>query len=232
MGASIEFTGGTDNVEVSNYSGMTDIFDGGGNVSIWVKLDSSLSGSGSAVRFLDKTAGTSSSPTEGWAYYHQPEDSSNFRVNFFIVRDALQQFNLSLPIPYDEWIHFSLNWIGDGDVGPVQYNNGVNVGSMVPFPGSGAYTPGANPVFFGNSPNLDRPLEAEMCYVHMYDKELSVEEINEIMHKPGSIRDGLVGFWPLTDDGSTQRNLAGIGNTGAVTGATNSADGPPVTCFK
>ena len=233
MGASIEFAGGTDRIEVSTYSGMTDIFTGGGNISFWTKLNSSMSGNGAALRFLDKTRGTSASPTEGWACYRLSFDASNDLMSFLIRRDGLSVSNLPLEIPLDEWIHLSLNWGGDPAVTPVQFHNGINVGSMNSFSGTGPYVPDTNnPVFFGNSPNLDRPLEAEMCYVHMYDKELSVEEINEIMHKPGSIRDGLVGFWPLTDDGSTQRNLSGIGNTGAVTGATNSADGPPVTCFK
>lgn len=232
MGASKEFAGGTDNVEVSTYSGMTDIFTGGGNISFWTKLNSSMSSNGSALRFLDKSSGPSSTPTEGWACYRIPEDVSNDRMSFFIMRESLAISHLNVGIPFDEWVHLSLNWGGDAEVPPVQFHNGVNVGSMDAFSNVGSFEPDTNiPVVIGNSPNEDRPLEAEMCYVHMYDKELTIEEINEIMHKPGSIRDGLVGFWTLTDDGSTQRNLSGIGNNGTVTGATNSADGPPISKY-
>lgn len=68
----------------------------------------------------------------------------------------------------------------------------------------------------------------DLAYMHIYNRILTAGEMSNIMNHPGSILDGLVGYWPLTGGGGNEPDLSGNGNTGTVTGATEIVSGPPV----
>ena len=70
--------------------------------------------------------------------------------------------------------------------------------------------------------------DGQLAYAHQYHRILSVGEINTIMHCPGSITDGLAGYWPLTDS-STQYDLSDNSNDGTNSGTAASTDGPPIS---
>lgn len=81
----------------------------------------------------------------------------------------------------------------------------------------------------GNDPSDSlRFFNGRIAYVHFYNRTVTEAELTTIMYKPGSISDGLYGYWPLWGVNSPEIDLSGNGNTGTVTGATESSDGPPV----
>ena len=66
------------------------------------------------------------------------------------------------------------------------------------------------------------------AYLSAHTRVLSVGEIRQMMYYPGSIVNGLAGFWPLWG-GSPEGDYSGNGNSGTVTGATVwTTDGPPI----
>lgn len=228
MGASKDFPGSTDNVSVSSYSEIDNHWDLGGNISFWVYRNNSVANG----RYLDKSDGPSSGQTDGWSIFSEGPNGNLRILQKRTTGQLLWQTDNGISL--NEWLFVSINYDNSSTSNsPVFYVNSIEFAITQTSSGSGSIVNDSTfPLKIGNILNDDRPIDGKISHVHMYDRELTQAEIKEIMHKPGSIRDGLVGFWPLTDDGSTQRNLSGIGNTGAVTGATNSSDGPPVTCFK
>ena len=71
------------------------------------------------------------------------------------------------------------------------------------------------------------PLNGKAAYIHVYDRDLSLPEIQEIQVKPGSVGANLIYFLPLTDAAYT--DIQGNAGTAAVTtGVTASLLGPPV----
>ena len=72
-------------------------------------------------------------------------------------------------------------------------------------------------------------LDGLLAYVHVYiGRVLSLAEIQQIMHCPGSVTDGLSAYWPMTDSDS-QYDLSGAGNTLTNGGTAASTDGPPIS---
>ena len=71
-------------------------------------------------------------------------------------------------------------------------------------------------------------MDGQMAYWHAYSGILTIGEVNTLMHCPGSISDGLVGYWPLTD-GTTQYDQSGNANNGTNSGTAASTDGPPIS---
>ena len=66
-----------------------------------------------------------------------------------------------------------------------------------------------------------------MAYVHLYDREITQAEVRQIMHCPGSVASGLIGYWPNTDS-TTQYDQSVNSNDGTNSGTAASTDGPPI----
>lgn len=67
-----------------------------------------------------------------------------------------------------------------------------------------------------------------VAYLHNYNRVLSINELNEIKNKPGSIVDSLVSYHPMFCSASNI-DYSGNGNNGSVTGSpTPDTSGPPV----
>ena len=73
----------------------------------------------------------------------------------------------------------------------------------------------------------DQDFAGKLAYVQIFNRALDVNEINQIMRIPGSVPRGLVLFWNFLG-GSPEPDYSGNGNSGTVTGATVSADNPPI----
>lgn len=70
-------------------------------------------------------------------------------------------------------------------------------------------------------------MNANIAYVQVYNRQLTDDEVKQIMHYPGSVN-GLVGYWPVWGVTSPEPDLSGLGNTGTVTEAAESTNGPPI----
>lgn len=79
----------------------------------------------------------------------------------------------------------------------------------------------------GDGPASNFALDGKISYVHVYDRALSIEEIQEIQEKPGSIAQNLVYFLPLIDAAYTDWQ-GNAGSTSSTTGVSSSSLGPPV----
>lgn len=81
---------------------------------------------------------------------------------------------------------------------------------------------------------LDRPTPAEpflgrIAYVHVYNRVLTVAELRQLRRFPGSIRNGLIIFWPLAGSAlARELDYTGRGNHGLVSGALAKSDNPPL----
>jgi hypothetical protein len=87
----------------------------------------------------------------------------------------------------------------------------------------------ANTLYLGNRGNTDRTFNGKLAHVHFYNRALTATEIAQLKQSPGSITNGLIAYWPLSGSGSQELDLSGNGNHCAVSGATASADGPPLS---
>lgn len=79
----------------------------------------------------------------------------------------------------------------------------------------------------GNRGNTDRTFNGNISHLHAYNRILSITEIRMLMMFPGSITNGLKGYWPLHGTSTPEPDLSGNKNDGTVTGATL-ANGPQI----
>lgn len=223
MGGSRRFTSNSDLIRVSDTAILQNIFDGGGTVSAWCYVDSIPSNG----RICSKVSGST-----GWSFYLRSATNSLSFFQYFSGTFGYREDSSSTP-SLNEWNHYA-----------VTYNSSSASNRATLYQNAQVYTSstGSNPngtresdsgvdFVIGNSDDESGSFLGNLAYVQAWDRALSVAEINESMRKPGSIRNGLVGFWPLTDGGSTMRNLAGFGNSGTVSGATESFEGSPIRSF-
>lgn len=115
----------------------------------------------------------------------------------------------------DDWTLY----LGDGDSMAAVEDSSV---SEISFNGTsrsiGRYFTGGNV----------KPWHGEIAQVHMYNVELTLEELREIQFKPLSILNGLEAYYPLYT-GSPEDDISGNGHDGTVTGSLSlSTSGPPI----
>ena len=111
---------------------------------------------------------------------------------------------------------------------PLLYINGVSVTvTQTGADPSGSNTSNLGTGYWGNRSDLTRTLDGRLGFQHIYNRILSVSEIIEIMHHPGSITSGLVTFHTMMDT-TDQTDLSGNGATGTNSGAVTSSNGFPV----
>ena len=70
--------------------------------------------------------------------------------------------------------------------------------------------------------------DGKLAHLSVYDRALSFVEITEEKSHPGTIRSGLQLYLPIFGSDSPELDLSGKANTGAVTNAVSSAEGPPI----
>lgn len=123
----------------------------------------------------------------------------------------------------------SMTWDGSLTATNVHiYVNGVEATYSTQANGAGSAVSDASiALYIGNRDNVDLTFDGRISYVQIWNRVLNINEITQATTFPGSVSNGLVGFWPLTGD-SPETDLSGNGNTGTVTGAATSTDGAPV----
>ena len=85
-----------------------------------------------------------------------------------------------------------------------------------------------NQFWIGNRTGTDRTFKGKIAYAQMFNVQLQLSEITQATYFPGSIRRGLIGFWPLWGSSLTESDLSGLKNNGAVTGALSSLINPQI----
>jgi len=219
MGSSRIWDADSDLIRVADDSVLQDIFASGGTISAWVYYTSSVS----LARIASKVLTNS-----GWVFYFE-----TLKLTFFAYfsGDNLKEStgNLSL----NTWYYVTATYDSSSASNtPSFYLNGVAEGSSTALTPTGTYDTDVGQDFvIGNTGAVSGGFRGNICYVQAWDRTLSNDEIIESMEKPGSVRQNLVGYWPVLGSDSPERDLSGNGNTGTVTGADSDSRGPPVTNF-
>lgn len=128
-----------------------------------------------------------------------------------------------------KWIHCAVTYdSADTANDPLLYLNGVSqvvaeqtlpVGGQADNSGTGT---------MGNNAAQTRSLDGKLAHLHVYNRILSPNEINQVMRIPGSVRAGLQGYYPLWG-GTPESDYSGNNRPGTLTGTTLVSNGPPVS---
>lgn len=224
MGASRDFSSSSTNrIVVSSSSAITNVFNVGGTLACWALTGGLVN----ADRFMQKGTGTLQDP--GWRFTITTGNVLSLGVRW----SGNARWDSVGTLSNNTWNFVSVTYNSTSTANdPSFYINGILQTTVEVIAPSGSVTSdfGVN-LTIGNDSTFSRGWNGNLCYVQMWRRTLSVAEINEAMIRPGSIRTNLVGYWPCLGSDSPERDLSGNGNSGTVTGATESFNGPPVRLF-
>jgi len=221
MGSSRNFDADTEVINCGSAAVLDNIFDGGGTIMAWIYINEDI-GSG---RFLAKEGSLI-----GWQFYYRSSTNVISFLQYFTTNYRRED---TTTVNINEWIHCAATYNSNSSSNrPSMYLNGIlNASTIGVSPSGSRQSDAAQSFCIGNNTANNGPFRGLVCYAQAFDRILSAAEINEAMIRPGSIRTNLVGYWPCLGSDSPERDLSGNGNTGTVTGATESFNGPPVRLF-
>lgn len=128
------------------------------------------------------------------------------------------------------WKHVAVTFNGTNEQDYTNfkmYVDGESIATVQPGKGLSSPTDGQN--IIGNDNSLSAGhWNGKIAYYQVNHIEMTAGQIVENMHRPGTTVEELKAFLPLWGVDSPEVDLSGNGNTGTVTGATESSDGPPV----
>jgi hypothetical protein len=198
-----------------------------GTIAFWVKLESnniwqtfvSTGNSSDTDQFLSVGA----------------TDTGLFRVNHRGTSTSLYQWirDSSSTLTTGTWYFLAI--IQDGVEADLYINGSVDQQSMVGstnWDGS-EWTDDANidtdvaGIGYLRRSSVASPMDGLLAYVQWWNRALSVPELLQSMHCPGSVADELVWFYPLTDS-STQYDYSVTSTSSTSNTSTASTDGPPI----
>ena len=219
MGSSRVWDADTDLIRITDTSVLQNVFDGGGTVSAWVYYTSSIS----LARIVSKVA-----VDAGWIFW-----MNNLQFSFFYYFSGTNLSYKTANLSLNTWYYLTVTYNSNNVANvPIMYVNAVVTGATTATAGTGTYdTDVGQDLVIGNTTGVTGGFRGNICYVQLWDKILTIDEVSESMVKPGSVRTNLVGYWPVLGSDSPERDLSGNGNTGAVTSADSSDLGPKVTSF-
>ncbi len=208
---------GSPNINFGSDSILTNIFSGGGTVCFWARPTAS------SGYYFEKN--------NGWNFSYTVTGTDRvFFVQEFSGTNYFDQADVSLT---NVWGYFSFVYDSSSTSNRVllYYNGNLLTNSLQTAPTGSSSSDSGNDLIFVNNASLNDNALGYFCYPQIWDRQLSQSEIVETMHKPGSVRENLIGFWSCIGD-SPERDLSGNGNNGTVT-FTNvrTDDGPPIRSF-
>jgi hypothetical protein len=218
-----------DVIDCGTAAGIDQVFTsgGGGTVAAWIYKDGS--GENNNGYICSKLA-----TNEGWTFT-VTEGTGAGRIaflNFFSGND-LSVESTNNTISTLVWTHLAVTWDGGATATNVHiYKNGVEVSYALQQNGTLSLQDDTNQSFMiGNRSTTDRTFNGKIAHVHAYKgRQLSIQEVNQILRFPGSIQRNLAGYWPLIG-GSPEPDYSGKGNNGAVTGALYSTESPAINAI-
>ncbi len=220
MGASRAFLNNTNNISCGSDATLDNIFDGGGAITVWVNATTAPANTFPRVVTKNNAAGN-----VGWRLETSATPSYLMFYGFSVTSSTwLIGFSFSV------WIHLGFVYNSDSDANiPKMYLNGVDTTVTLTTTPVGTRDDDSSLIFMiGNRANLDSAFEGSMCHLQAWDRIITEEEVKEVMHKPGSIPRGMVGYWNLFGNNSPEVDYSVNVNNGTVTGTTVNFDGPPI----
>ena len=132
-------------------------------------------------------------------------------------------------VPINMWINATVTYnYSSATDDPIWYFNGAT--QTLTEASTPTLTPsgGEDTFFAGANFNLLNEFIGQIAYIQVFNRILSQGEIVQIMRFPGSIRNGLLIFWPLWGTSSPEPDYSGNRNNGTVTGAIKGTTEPPI----
>lgn len=107
------------------------------------------------------------------------------------------------------------------------YVDNVEVAYSSQSSGSGAsVSDAAGSYYWGNTSDNSKDYNGKLAYCQTFNRVLTMAEMKQIRLFPGSIRNGLKGFWPFVHEGSSQPDLSGNLNHGRSVSSVYNFDDP------
>jgi len=183
-------------------------------------------------RILDKMFQDGASTRKGWALTHSSTDKLKFRRMWSGTANGANWTTTSLP-QSTTWVHVAVTYDkGSSSNDPVMYYDAVSQSiTEVVTPSGSVVDDSLARVTIGNlnhnSQDGARPINGRICAVGIHNVILTQGEIAQARVR-GYVHRGLVGFWPMYNDGV---DLSGNGNNATVTNATVADHAPIASSF-
>ena len=214
---SLQFDGVDDYVDLGNIDIISTGINNECSVSFWLNMynyNTPATG-GQAVIFGDEVSQNNGiliqiSPTEGYGVY---------------TTGGGGVYSGYIP-PLNQWVHFS----------QIQNNGGIDLyinGTFYQHLTSELNSETSSNTRLGLHIVGTRPFDGCMDQLTVWDKALTIQEIQSIMYTPpNSNETGLVGYWNFNEgSGTTAYDATANGNNGTINGAIYSTDVPETTNY-
>jgi len=212
------FDGSDDNISLGSPALLDNLYKAPFTVGFWLRV---ITAAGYFISKLDTAIFAGwvifKVGTNGFSYWCYWNDSA-----------ASSRSTADNAYTLNKWFYVTCTTNGGTD--PTNYHNYVNgvLNDGATTTGSDTKNDAALNLKIGSSHSNTNYSNINMAYLQMWKRVLSVGEIKQSMHFPGSIRNGLVGFWPFWGSSSPEPDLSGNGNNGTVAGAIKGTTEPPI----
>ena len=222
LGAASRSFDGTDDV-VSN-SSVANSDEATRSISFWFKT-STLAGTTIAVIVTDGSDLTAGNSAFNVAILNE-FDALRIGYRWSTTVGTWKTPDSSIAI--DTWYHVFASYNrGSTTNDPVCYLNGVLQTLTETATPVGTAKTGVDVFRAGTNVALAEDYTGLIASIDYFNTIVSAGFVTQLMYSPHSISDGLVLAWALWGD-SPEPDFSGGGETGTVSGATTSTDGPPV----
>ena len=191
-------------------------------ISMWLNRESIVENAG----IFCKEFG----PGNPWlSYCVKVQSGGQLTMNVSFGTSGTLEWCRTNPLVNGKWIHFIGTWQSGGNVDC--YVDGVENEEADTGTATGTIGYGAFDTFIGRNQLDIAFFDGLISDVHLHTRRLSASEREEVRWKPGSVTNGLIGYWPLREPGTNPQiaDLSGNGNHGTNSGSSESFSGPPVT---
>lgn len=216
--ASRDFNGTTDFINAGDGAAFRDLANL--TVSCWFAADNA--GENSLGRICDKT--------DGWFINLTTVGGATrgaFTVRFSGVPTTMNKivnFGWSAGV----WRHVAVTWDGTNLAAGINiYINGTLAAPASTQNAGGARLADSD-LYIGNIVTNDRSWNGKLAFFSVYNRILTVGEINQLIYKPSKILVGCVGHWPLYGADSPEPDFSGNANSGVVNAPVIGTTNPPV----
>ena len=223
--ASRSFDGSNDYINFGSDASIDDIFDSGGSISFWAKLNGFVNDK----RFINKDDSRGTSGRE-WAIYYgsgELQFEAHFTGNRCLaltIDDAFPGASTST----SQWVHCVVTYTATAGTAPTIYLDSV---SQTLSGGTGSTgtrnSDAGDDLIVGSSAGVAQYLDGQMSDIRMYTKILTQEDVDDLFVF-NDVTDSLVAHWKLIETGTnpTFADSSTNNNTGTNNGTTESTDGP------
>ena len=218
------FDGASNHADVSADATINNIFDGGGTVAVWVKVESD--GGANTGRILDKRDSSG-----GWFILTLSEAGGACKIRFsqdFTATD-MRVDTTTADVTLNTWTHIAVTYdSSSAATEPIMYIDGtaLTIGSglteVLNSSGTAVSDASKGLTFANVATNLNRGFDGSMCDVRLYNSILSAATIGNLANGYHQATD-LVSWWPLLNDDYTDS----VGSNDATDlGGALDTDGP------